>query len=429
MAYAILGQTPFAVVDVETTGVYAGQYDRIIEIAIVRLRPDLSVEDEWSTLVNPKRDIGKTEIHGIRAGDVLAAPPFEEIAADAGSRLREAIIVGHHLRFDLNFLHHEYRRCGVVFPEAPGLCTLGLAYQLLPDAPSRKLGYCCEQVGIPHEDEHSALSDASATAHLLTQFIDLGSRHGLTTLEALGCKPLSMPLGEWLAGRIPSGKALGRSQAAGRRREEQSYLARLIERMPGDEARNAREAEYLALVDRALEDRRITEKEASLLVDMAESWGMTRDDVLAAHRAYLASLVSEALSDGVVTVSEREDLSTVCDVLGLHRAALDSLLTGDSRRSPAPAEKAQSESLRGKLVCFTGDLLKRIDGDAISRETAHRLAIEAGVGVRESVTKTLDILVVADPDTQSLKAKKARQYGIRIMAEAAFWRAIGVRVD
>jgi DNA polymerase-3 subunit epsilon len=43
--------------------------------------------------------------------------------------------------------------------------------------------------------------------------------------------------------------------------------------------------------------------------------------------------------------------------------------------------------------------------------------------------KSLDILVVADPHTASGKAKKARQYGTRIIAEAAFWPLIGVTVD
>jgi hypothetical protein len=32
---ARLGETPFAVVDLETTGVYPGGHDRIIEIAVV----------------------------------------------------------------------------------------------------------------------------------------------------------------------------------------------------------------------------------------------------------------------------------------------------------------------------------------------------------------------------------------------------------
>jgi len=48
--------------------------------------------------------------------------------------------------------------------------------------------------------------------------------------------------------------------------------------------------------------------------------------------------------------------------------------------------------------------------------------------VQATVTKRLDLLVVADPDTQSGKAKKARQYGVRIMAEAAFWSALGLPI-
>jgi DNA polymerase-3 subunit epsilon len=45
--------------------------------------------------------------------------------------------------------------------------------------------------------------------------------------------------------------------------------------------------------------------------------------------------------------------------------------------------------------------------------------------VHERVTKALDVLVVADPNSQSGKAAKARSYGTRIMAEAAFWQALG----
>ena len=44
------------------------------------------------------------------------------------------------------------------------------------------------------------------------------------------------------------------------------------------------------------------------------------------------------------------------------------------------------------------------------------------------MTKKLDLLVVADPLTQSGKAKKARQYGIRIMHKPVFWRALGLEV-
>jgi len=65
----------------------------------------------------------------------------------------------------------------------------------------------------------------------------------------------------------------------------------------------------------------------------------------------------------------------------------------------------------------------------ISRDVAEALAAQAGLVVADSVTKKLDLLVLADPLTQSGKAEKARRYGIRIMHEPVFWRAIGVDVE
>jgi len=56
-------------------------------------------------------------------------------------------------------------------------------------------------------------------------------------------------------------------------------------------------------------------------------------------------------------------------------------------------------------------------------------AAAAGLVVAPRVTKALDVLVVADPDSLSSKARKAREYGTRIMAEAVFWQAIGVSVE
>ncbi len=41
---------------------------------------------------------------------------------------------------------------------------------------------------------------------------------------------------------------------------------------------------------------------------------------------------------------------------------------------------------------------------------------------QKNVTKSLDILVVANANSQSGKATKARSYGTRIMSEEAFLR-------
>jgi DNA polymerase-3 subunit epsilon len=427
-ASAILGETPFAVVDLETTGVYPGGHDRIVEIAIVRMTPRFEIEEEWVTLVNPQRDIGRTDIHGIAAGDVTKAPLFGEVVGDIASRLTETIVVGHHLRFDLGFLSAEFARNGIALPTLPGLCTLRLAYTLLDDPPSRKLGYCCEEAGILHDDEHTALGDARATGYLLVEYIARARRRGAVSLSDLGLEQPEFPDSRWPASLVPSGRTFCRSAAAARNRGERAYLARLVEAMLGDEARTANVAEYLSSLDRVLEDRRVTQAEAETLLSAATSLRLTRASVLDAHRAYLGNLVAEALSDGKVSAEERRDLEEVCDMLGLHRAALEVLLaTPERSRSISPPETGPAD-LRGKSVCFTGELLSFYREERVTRDIAERLAAHAGLDVRPGVTKALDILVVADPDTQSVKARKARAYGVRIMAERVFWQTIGVSV-
>jgi DNA polymerase-3 subunit epsilon len=70
-----------------------------------------------------------------------------------------------------------------------------------------------------------------------------------------------------------------------------------------------------------------------------------------------------------------------------------------------------------------------LDGQRVTRDMAEEFARGAGMLVQKDVTRRLDILVVADPDTQSGKARKAREYGTRIMTEATFWAAIAAGVE
>ena len=64
----VLNELPIAVLDTETTGVLR-HTDRVIEVAVINCRPNGEIEDEFVTLINPKRDLGNTNIHGIRASD------------------------------------------------------------------------------------------------------------------------------------------------------------------------------------------------------------------------------------------------------------------------------------------------------------------------------------------------------------------------
>src|SRR6266487_4110540 len=70
----------FAVVDLETTGLYP-RSDRVVEVAVIHLSTEGQIIAEFSTLINPGRDVGPTRIHGIKAAGVLGAPAFADPAA------------------------------------------------------------------------------------------------------------------------------------------------------------------------------------------------------------------------------------------------------------------------------------------------------------------------------------------------------------
>jgi DNA polymerase-3 subunit epsilon len=205
--------------------------------------------------------------------------------------------------------------------------------------------------------------------------------------------------------------------------------------LPPDETDSAALA-YTALLDRVLEDRRVEEIEAQALLELATTWGLSGDLIKQLHRNYLLRLGAAALSDFVLTDVERRDLRQVAELLGIESRNLDAMLESAHQMlgdviigQPESTRDRSAEDLLGRRVCFTGECQCSLNGCLISREKASELASAHGMIVVETVTKKLDLLVVADPYSQSGKAKKARAYGIRVMHEPVFWRTIGVEVD
>jgi len=156
-----------AVIDVETTGLNPYRFHRIVELAVVVIRPDGEVLREFVSLINPERDIGPTHIHGIRSREVIEAPRFCEVAGTVVEVLGGcAAIAGHNVRFDQSFLGSEFERLGHPFPDVPLLCTMQLAG-------GGKLASVCSDYEIEFEGEaHSALHDARATAKLLAKLLE-----------------------------------------------------------------------------------------------------------------------------------------------------------------------------------------------------------------------------------------------------------------
>lgn len=409
-----------AVVDVETTGLDPWRHDRIIEIAIVVISPSGAVALEYDTLVNPERDIGPTSKHGIRASDVAKAPGFEDIAGDILEVLKDSTVVsGHNVSFDKRFLAKEFQRIGVELPEFPSLCTC-------QHFGRGSLKVCCTDLGIPIDGAlHRALTDARATSRLVATLLS----EDQSLIDEYRLREVVWPL--LTARATPCHR---RENAESARQATPRFLEVMAERIRHDTEGTCPDVlAYMTLLDRVLEDRMIDGSEENLLVDAATSWGLSATQVISAHTQYLDNLAVAALSDFVVTDSERRDLHLVAQLLGLNRSHIDSMLEKAalqlSKARTPPENLTNCENLTGRRVCFTGELQSTLAGRPITRELAEVLAQGAGLIPVGGVTKSLDILVVADPSTQSSKAKKARDYGVRILSDTVFWRMTGVNVD
>ncbi len=415
-----MSEEQIAIIDVETTGLSPFRSDRIIEIGIVVTSVNGKVLAEYETLINPKRDIGPTWLHGISTGDVLNAPTFNEIAGDLLDVLKNVdFIAGHNVSFDKNFVVKEFERLGVSFPEVPMLCTCCVFGR-------NSLEACCTELGIPFEEEsHKAIVDARVTARVVQEYIRMNPGQ----LNEFRLSRVEWPIVPGL--RTPHFR---RDDAHVIENAPPKFIQRIAQRIRHDvEATEPNVLAYLALIDRVLEDRVIDTAEEAALVDAATSWKLSAEQIDAAHKQYLQNVAVQALSDGIVTNSEREDLHRVATLLGQDDSTLDELLAdATSQFSAAMSSSApvKSEtSLAGQRVCFTGELSATIEGKPIKRSIASALAEQAGLIVSSGVNKKLDLLVVADPNTQSGKAKKAREYGIQILADAVFWQRAGITVD
>lgn len=421
-----LDEYRFAALDLETTGLFPRAHDRVVEVGIVMFTLDGGIDGEYETLVNPSRDLGAEHIHGLSMADLVHAPPFADVSPDVVAALRDRVVVAHNSRFDVGFLAAEFRRAGIDTPELPHLCTMRLAAS---EGLGRRLPDICASMGVQHVGPHTAIGDARAVAEVMTRWYRAQSARASLTLRSCGCSYEPRP--DLWPTLSATGRAVVRSEANRITALERDYLSRLVSALPAETGSvSPNEAEYVDLLERALDDRYLSPDEARELADFAASDGLSTVVVRGLHQQLFESLTAVAWHDGVVSSMEAGDLRLVGEFLGLP----DSLIEAAIRRSPdlGPLKSAEREGVSippGTTVCFTGALKATIHGYAVSREQAHEFARGAGLVVLDSVTKKLDVLVVADPQSASGKAKKARSYGTRLVAEAVFWQLIGVRVD
>jgi DNA polymerase-3 subunit epsilon len=379
------GGERLAILDTETTGF--SKTDRIVEVAVLTV-VDGEIVDEFDTLLQPQRDPGPVHIHGITPSMVQAAPLFADVAHDLAVRLDGAVLVAHNIQFDLRMLRQEFDRIEAAeFDAGEGICTYRLT--------RKKLSVAAAEAGL-EATSHTALGDARAVAALA----QLHSKpHPASRPQPAACS-VHPP---------PSGAVTVRRPNAPPRRGSLHAMAATTS-WPGTPSVD--EAVYLDALDRCLDDGVLDDAEQRWLNNTAAAVGLSDRHRAALHSRYYQILKAQILADGVVTSEEAE---LACSIAGSLNLTFERLAT-------AAPPNDQPQLSAGMRVCFTGT--STVDGKPIRRDVLVRLAETHGLVTVANVTRKCDVLVAADPLSQSGKANNARTYNIAIVSTENFLGAL-----
>lgn len=167
----------FVVIDCETTGLSPAGGDRMVSFAAIELAEAAPTGRCLSLIFNPGRKSNPhaLKVHGLPDHLLRHQEPFHSVAADIHAFLEGAVLVGHNVGFDIEFLRHEFRLCGRSWVPGQSVCTMQhargqVAGRVSLDAVATLFGI---DVGI-RARFHGAFVDAEITSRLFQKMI-LGS--------------------------------------------------------------------------------------------------------------------------------------------------------------------------------------------------------------------------------------------------------------
>lgn len=153
----------YIVLDLETPNAYCNS---ISSMGIVVVE-DGEVSEEIYSLINPEAhfDSFNITLTGIRPKDVEDAPTFPEYWDEIKDLIRNNVIVGQNISFDLGVISKSLTRYHLPIPPFESYCTLRSCQRNL-NLPDNSLSYIVENVLETTYNAHNAMADAQMTNEL-----------------------------------------------------------------------------------------------------------------------------------------------------------------------------------------------------------------------------------------------------------------------
>lgn len=170
--------------DIETTGKFVEEGDRIIEIACIELKSRQKTGNDFHCYINPNRDSHPEalKVHGLTTEFLSDKPEFSEVADAFCQYIQGAELLIHNAPFDVGFLDAELKNINLppVASYASNIVdTLVIARDLFPGR-RNGLDALCERYEI--DNSHRELHGAMIDADLLVS-VYLAMTRGQNTLD------------------------------------------------------------------------------------------------------------------------------------------------------------------------------------------------------------------------------------------------------
>jgi DNA polymerase III subunit epsilon len=181
----------FAVLDTETTGLNVNEGHRIVSIGATKIKKLKITNEILDELVNPEREISEPsiKIHHITQKQVQNKPVLKELDEKIYNFLKNTILVGHNLKFDIKFIIRSapYSTIAHRVKNIVTIDTIYLAAGIYPHFKSYELSFLCENLKIQTKDQtrHSAIGDSVITARLFLHLLEEAGKKNINTIGGI----------------------------------------------------------------------------------------------------------------------------------------------------------------------------------------------------------------------------------------------------
>lgn len=186
----------FAVLDCETSGTDPKR-DSLISIgAVAVMAGEIILEDSFEALLKVAYNASAVTVHGITRDEASDGMDEDEALASFLYWLRDGVIVGHHIGFDVAMINLACQRHFNFELRNRLIDTMALTLHLERDGAFREeekingfsLDALCSLFNVIPHDRHTAGGDAFITAQIFLKLLRLAQSHGRNTLGKL-CEP------------------------------------------------------------------------------------------------------------------------------------------------------------------------------------------------------------------------------------------------